>query len=403
MKVGSMFAGIGGFDLGFERAGFEVAWCIEIDKSAQEVLRRKFPNAKVYGDITEVDPDTLEKVDVICGGFPCQDLSVAGRRKGLAGERSGLFHEAMRIVRRLNPRVLVLENVTGLLSSNNGLDFATVIREVGEGWGCQEVAWRVLDSQFFGVAQRRRRVFVVASSDIGCAEEILALSEECGGNPPSRDEQGKDFAPDPSELPRADGEVGGRFISFAYQDIVGNLNACDAKQVQSQMVSENKFICMKEAIPIQDGREMQKSQNGFGIGDNGDPSYTIDTTGAQSVAVQHDLSVAYRKSRRAQTSEDDETWVDDGLANTLNGFDLGDVRTTHAVVGRMVVRRLTPEECCRLQGFPDDWNSWLSDSQRYRQLGNAVTVNVAEWIARRTMKALSEGARHAGDVEEDKP
>lgn len=437
MKVGSMFAGIGGFDLGFERAGFEVAWCIEIDKSAQEVLRRNFPNAKVYGDITEVDPDTLEKVDVICGGFPCQDLSVAGRRKGLAGERSGLFHEAMRIVRRLNPRVLVLENVTGLLSSNNGLDFATVIREVGEGWSCQEVAWRVLDSQFFGVAQRRRRVFVVASSDIGCAEQILALSEECGGNPPSRDEPRQEAGSASPVRSGADGEFGteGRFIPVTYQDIVGNLNACDAKQVQNQMVSENKFICMKEAIPIQDGREMQKSQNGFGIGEIGDPSYTIDTTGAQAVAVQQAIPIAYRKSRRAQTSDDDETLVDDGLANTLNGFDLGDVRTTHAVIGcdvyngvetmevsatvtsavgignasgpkaidRMVVRRLTPEECCRLQGFPDDWNSWLSDSQRYRQLGNAVTVNVAEWIARRTMKALSEGERHAGDVEEDKP
>ena len=133
MKVGSLFAGIGGFDFGFERAGFEVAWCVEWDRNAQNVLRARFPNAVVYGDIREVDPAQLAPVDVVCGGFPCQDLSVAGKRKGLAGERSGLFHDAMRIVRHLRPQLLVLENVPGLLSSNRGLDFATVLREVGEG------------------------------------------------------------------------------------------------------------------------------------------------------------------------------------------------------------------------------------------------------------------------------
>jgi len=199
MKVGSLFAGIGGFDLGFERAGFEVAWCVEWDKNAQAVLRKRFPNAKVYGDIREVDPDKLERVDVICGGFPCQDLSVAGKRAGLAGERSGLFHDAMRIVRRLRPSILVLENVPGLLSSNRGLDFATVLREVGEGWDCAEVGWRVLDSQYFGVAQRRRRVFVVAGTRVGCAEQILALAEGGSGDPPSRDKARQDASANAGE------------------------------------------------------------------------------------------------------------------------------------------------------------------------------------------------------------
>jgi len=123
-----MFAGIGGFDLGFERAGFHVSWCIEWDKHAQAVLRKRFPYATIYGDIREVDPAQLAPVDVVCGGFPCQDLSVAGKRAGLAGERSGLFHDAMRLIRKLNPKLLVLENVPGLHSSNRGLDFATVLR-----------------------------------------------------------------------------------------------------------------------------------------------------------------------------------------------------------------------------------------------------------------------------------
>ena len=109
MKVGSLFAGIGGFDLGFERAGFDVAWCVEKDEHAQKVLRARFPNAQIYGDITAVDPLSLCPVDVVYGGFPCQDLSVAGRRAGLKGERSGLFFDAMRIVRSVHPRLLVLE------------------------------------------------------------------------------------------------------------------------------------------------------------------------------------------------------------------------------------------------------------------------------------------------------
>lgn len=198
LSVGSLFAGIGGFDLGFHRAGFDVAWAAEWDKNAQKVLCRRFPGTTVYGDIREIDLDKLDPVDVICGGFPCQDLSVAGKRAGLAGERSGLFHDAMRIVRRLRPSVLVLENVPGLLSCNRGLDFATVLREVGEGWDCAEVAWRVLDSQFFGVAQRRRRVFIVAVRDprVGCAEEILALAESGGGNPSAKREAREGSASD---------------------------------------------------------------------------------------------------------------------------------------------------------------------------------------------------------------
>lgn len=457
MKVGSLFAGIGGFDLGFERAGFEVAWCVEWDKNAQAVLRKRFPNAQVYGDIREVDPDKLERVDVICGGFPCQDLSVAGKRAGLAGERSGLFHDAMRIVRQLRPSVLILENVPGLLSSNRGLDFATVLREVGEGWDCAEVGWRVLDSQYFGVAQRRRRVFVVAGSRVGCAEQILALTESGGGDPPSRDEARKEA---PSDAARC--FAGSRESAIAaplettahdysradgFNIVVGTID-CD---IPKQGV-QNSVAGHCRVIPIQDGRDIDKAQNGLGVGKHGDPSYTLDRTGAQCIAIQGNLigrdeggphgvgaredgtmytltktdihAVAFRKSKRAQTEDDDETWVDDGLANTLNGFDTGDTRTTHAVaygldeeqngavelMGTLkarkegggfeasvatpsLVRRLTPVECERLQGFPDGWTQIgtdkpTADTHRYKQLGNAVTVNVAEWIARRTMAWL---------------
>lgn len=402
--VGSMFAGIGGFDLGFERAGFRVAWCIEKDKRAQDVLRARFPGAIVYGDITEVDADTLEKVDVICGGFPCQDLSVAGKRAGLKGGRSGLFFDAMRIVRRLSPRLLVLENVPGLLSSNRGLDFAAVIREVGEGWDCQEVAWRVLDSQFFGVAQRRRRCFIVASAREGDASALLALDEGVPGDPPPRRAQGEDAASD---------AAGGSGVRGTWWDGSDRAASLTTRCHDQFMPDKANFA----AVVI--------DRAAYNQGENALYNPLIEERDVMpSLVARGPHAVAFRKSKRARSPTDDETWVEDGVANTLNRFDQGDTRTTHAVaidlfnqtetgdvhvplrtaqghgapavMSNMVVRRLTPVECERLQGFPDGWTDIDSkkptpDSRRYKQLGNAVTVNVAEWLARRAMSILNGG------------
>jgi DNA (cytosine-5)-methyltransferase 1 len=345
VKVGSLFAGIGGFDLGFERAGFEVAWCVEWDKNAQAVLRKRFPNAQVYGDIREVDPDKLESVDVICGGFPCQDLSVAGKRAGLAGERSGLFHDAMRIVRQLRPSILILENVPGLLSSNRGLDFATVLREVGEGWDCAEVGWRVLDSQYFGVAQRRRRVFVVAGSRVGCAEQILALAEGGEGDPPSRDEARQGTSSD---------AAGG----FA-----GSRESAIAAPLETQTIAFH---------PTQDPISSAERTHALGCGSK---------QGCATVAV----AFAQNQVGEIRTSETMSTIGTTGNASA---------RTTPKIISGMVVRRLLPVECERLQGFPDGWTQIgtdkpTADTHRYKQLGNAVTVNVVEWIARRTMAWLT--------------
>lgn len=540
-----MFAGIGGFDLGFERAGFTLAWCIEKDVHAQKVLAKRFPRAKIYGDITQVDETQIERVDVICGGFPCQDVSVAGKRAGLAGDRTGLFFDAIRLVRHINPSLLLLENVPGLLSSNNGHDFATVIREMGEGWDCAEVAWRILDSQYFGVAQRRRRVFIVASSAIGHAEQILALNESVCGDPPTRRAKGKNSATDIEvgvdpcfARRRAHGDyvldhIGSAMAARDYKDatdLVITESEVSATIAARFGISRNNYeecvVCSPIAV-----RTANTNANGHGIAE--DVTHTLDGAQGQAIAfhplqdpitsvdLTHALSgvgkngcasvaVAYRKSRRAQSSTDCETWVDDGLANTLNGFDSGDTRTTHAVcsiqgnlIGRveggpqgvsvnepmytltstdvhavavgvdlynncttgdihvplrtagghgapavlvdvipldlrnatrdadkldaqnrqgcgigkvgdpsptlsnhhtpgvlvapitgMVVRRLTPIECERLQGFPDGWTDIgtlskpSSDGNRYKQLGNAVTVNVAEWLAQRAMKCL---------------
>ena len=195
----SLFAGIGGFDLAMQRQGVKVVASVEIDKNCNKVLAQHFPNTKQFNDITEVKGSDLIEAGftpdrgIITGGFPCQDLSVAGKRAGLAGARSGLFWEAARIVEETQSNWFIIENVPGLLTSNSGADFGVVIGTMADlGYG---VAWRVLDAQYFGVPQRRKRVFIVGrrSSERGIAE-ILFKSEGLRRNPTQIIEARQDIA-----------------------------------------------------------------------------------------------------------------------------------------------------------------------------------------------------------------
>lgn len=175
LKVASFFAGIGGFDLGFERAGMEVVFQCEINKFGQSVLRKHWPDVLLAPDITKVTPEDIPlSANLWCGGFPCQDLSIAnqGKRRGLDGDRSGLFYEFARLVKERRPRWIVLENVPGLLNSHQGEDFRCVLKELDElGYG---VSWRVLDAKYFGTPQRRRRVYIVGSyGDLSSARVLF--------------------------------------------------------------------------------------------------------------------------------------------------------------------------------------------------------------------------------------
>jgi len=216
----SLFAGIGGFDLAMNRAGIKTVATVEIDRSAQGVLKKQFPECTHFDDVRNVTPNELlatgfdPRNGIITGGFPCQDLSIAGRREGLVGSRSGLFWEIIRLVESLKPKFVVLENVPGLLSSNNGRDMATVIRSLVQcGYG---VGYRVLDSQYFGVAQRRRRVFIVGCfGDNGTTpSKILAITESLFGNTKQGKPKGKDASTDvgkgsPVLLTMREGKTGG--------------------------------------------------------------------------------------------------------------------------------------------------------------------------------------------------
>ena len=367
MRVGSLFSGIGGFDLGAERVGGEVVWQCEIDKDARTVLAEHWPAVECFEDVREID-DRAPGVDVLCGGFPCQDLSVAGNRRGLAGERSGLFFEFMRVTGALAPRWVLIENVPGLLSSDDGRDMGTVLgtlADLGYGW-----AYRVLDAQFFGVAQRRRRVFIVGClGDAGSAAKVLFEPESCEGHPaPSREPRERITG---TLMAGSDGR-GWRI--GADEASTGQLVAVAFHQIQDPITSEDfapslgaKSNGMGVAYPLalrgrSDGAELEMGEEGvynaLRAGDGGSSRQNL---------------VAFSENQRGEVLETDYAHqLTTGGGKPRQGYP--------AVRQDMTVRRLTPLECERLQGFPDNWTACLSDSARYRTLGNAVAVPVAEYI-----------------------
>jgi DNA (cytosine-5)-methyltransferase 1 len=443
IRHGSLFSGIGGFDLGMDRAGMQTVWAVEIDPHCRRVLRHHWPGLHIENDIHDVGAHNLTPVDVITFGFPCQDLSVAGRRAGLAGNRSGLFWEAMRVVRELRPTLALVENVPGLLSSNGGRDMAAVLWGFLDA-GARDVGWAVLDAQWFGVAQRRRRVFVVGDFGGERAAEILALSDGLSGHPAPRREARQDVAGIlgggtgargwPNDLDRmtyiptqagtlaAGAHPSGFNGQDAYQDrlIAHMLRSKGADASEDGTGRGTPLVAFTNrgndtgasaetlragshgALPMV-VRTAQTSATGHGVAE--DVTHTLDGSGGQAVACVERTRVAGRNFE----AQDELAYA---LTNPGSG---GRTHSRSIVTPQMVVRRLTPRECERLQGFPDDWTlvprelkqrqtrvRWMSDSARYRMLGNAVCVNVAEWLGRRIVAALDE-VRIASADEEDAP
>ena len=232
MKAVSLFAGVGGFDLALERNGVEIVASVEIDKNARKILEKQFPNSKILEDVCHVTGDQLRELGfdsggIIVGGFPCQDLSVAGKRAGLSGARSGLFYEVARILKETQARYFILENVPGLLSSNKGADMGAVLGTLDDlGYS---VAWRVLDAQYFGVPQRRKRVFVVGSlgDDWRTPAEILAIAEGRAGYLEASQPKGKETAGSFADSAGESGAGVGNFelYDFPKESVSPTLNA----------------------------------------------------------------------------------------------------------------------------------------------------------------------------------
>ena len=234
MKAVSLFAGVGGFDLALTNNGAEVVASVEIDKHARKVLQKQFPNTTHLEDVKNVTGQQLFDLGfnadgIIVGGFPCQDLSVAGKRRGLAGERSGLFFEVVRLLEETKAKWFILENVPGLLSSNGGRDLGIVIGALAElGYG---VAYRILDAQYFGVPQRRRRIFIVGclGDDGRTPAKILSISEGRIGYLEKSNQPRKGS---PSTIARGLGASG----------IAGTLAARDYKGLAADDLMDNKAI-----------------------------------------------------------------------------------------------------------------------------------------------------------------
>lgn len=397
LTAGSLFSGVGGMDIGLEWAGFQHRFFAEIDPYCRAVLKARFPGVPVYEDVKDVDVDA-GYVDLLCGGFPCQDLSVAGKRAGLAGERSGLFFEFMRIVDALRPRAVLIENVEGLYSSGSpkGADFGVVLDSLAERGYL--ATWRTLDAQHFGVPQRRRRVFVcaIADGDPGAERigEVLAVAEGSGGDSPTSDPS---WPLTSSAAGRGAEGSGGR--------VVGALTGRNVTRLDDQCVGGGHIVpaITRKWAKGSGGPAGDEHQNLVWTGVGVNPSNTdiAGTLPSNQQGGQRTTDIAgayvYRKSRRAQSVEDAESWVDDGIANTLNQFDTGDTRTTHVVAGAPTVRRLTPTECERLMGWPDGWTDipWnkkdhAPDSRRYAACGNGVVAPVAYWIGARLAEVLRE-------------
>lgn len=428
VAIGSLFSGVGGCDLGLERAGHCVLWQVEYDKQARSVLRKHWPNVDIYEDVRDVGAGELSPVDLICGGFPCQDLSVAGRRAGLDGDRSGLWFEFHRIVRELRPRWVLIENVPGLRSSDGGRDLAVVVRGLAElGY---VGAFRSLDSQYFGVAQRRERIFLLACRDLGdgCPAEVLAIPEGVSGHPaPSREAREVVAGTLGSGANRTGGNRFGRGdldTSGAYPlaNTPPTKYRGDPHEGTDTLVASPVFRKAQKAHNPEDGERWEEAEHsgtlaGHGTttgeialafkpshytrGKDGAPNEVMPPLSADADKGDQDPLVMISARGGAQQ---DEFVGHDGITGALaHSSNSHGGHHQPKVFGGAVPRRLTPIECERLQGFPDNWTRYgvtdegeeieLADSPRYRMMGNAVTVNVAEWIGRRLAVCEAMGYR----------
>jgi DNA (cytosine-5)-methyltransferase 1 len=239
MRFVSLFAGVGGFDLGLERSGHTCVGQVEIDKHAQSVLARHWPDVPKHDDVTTAidwadEIGLTGNVDLVAGGFPCQDLSVAGKRAGLDGKRSGLFYDALAFAKAVKAKTILLENVPGLLSSNQGRDFGVLLTELADA-GYSNIEWRVLNSQFFGVAQRRRRVFIVASLGTEPFRTVLSECESSAGDFEAGNQEGQEVAGDVERSAGTSGARAGNFELYDFPDseVAPSLNALRARDTMA--------------------------------------------------------------------------------------------------------------------------------------------------------------------------
>ena len=384
MKLGSLFDGSGGFPLGGIIAGMTPVWSSEIEPFPIRVTEKRLPSVRHYGDVSKLNGADLEPVDVITFGSPCQDMSLAGKRAGLDGARSGLFFQAVRIIKEMRakygrPRFAVWENVRGALSSAGGEDFRRVLEELcrvkddaadvprpkkwqsaGLIWGDgYSVAWRVLDAQYWGVPQRRKRIYLVADFDGDSAGKILFESEGVSGHSEKMQAARKDFTR------CAQGSIG---------EAVGVLNDQGGSSIS---IEDNLSPTLRaethQHLPIVYGlgsynSEGMKSSNPYSDIYKADTARTLDINGGSPACNQGGMLVLFdnhRKDARYTGPCDASPTINSYLGTGgLNApLVVTDYKCPPVVNADWHVRMITPLECARLQGFPDWWTDGLTDSE----------------------------------------
>ena len=456
MKFIDFFAGIGGFRKGMKAAGNECVGFCEFDKWAvasytsmhliteeqrqylstltlkqrqKEILKDEYRNGEWYAnDIRRVYAGDIPKADCWCFGFPCQDISVAGKQTGFQGNRSSLFFRVMYLVGQLKeedkPTYLFIENVKNLLSVNGGWDFARLLIEM-EQWG-YDAEWQVLNSKDFGVPQNRERCFIIGHLRGRSTSKVFPIEGTDGKNSVQiiahKDGYRRNsqvFAPDGITETLDTGQGGGRghhvalpcFIDLSYQETELTNKARCLQARYNKGIANHKAEVSGVAIPVLTPDRAEKRQNGRRFKEDGEPMFTLTSQDRHGVATSlNPLGGLYAgaskefyrgiyegcfRCLKANTH-------DSGVALKLNVININSnkgifVKVSDELIVYAVwyekyqcyiaIRKLTPRECFRLQGWSDDYFEKAqfvnSDSQLYKQAGNGVTVTVIEAIARK--------------------
>jgi DNA (cytosine-5)-methyltransferase 1 len=390
LKYLSVCSGIEAATVAWHPLGWQAVGFSEIEKFPSQVLAHHYPDVPNFGDMTKFKEWNLESnIDVFVGGTPCQSFSVAGLRKGLDDPRGNLMLTYLAIADKLRPRWLVWENVPGVLSSNGGKDFGTFLGGLGElGYG---FAYRVLDAQYFGVAQRRRRVFVVGYlGDWRRAAAVLFERHSLSGNPAPRRQKGERIAKSTERSPIYGGSD---------KDISNTVTSKWAKGSQMHVAQPVFFEPRSpDGVPrIYPMEGAAPTLNTMGGGQREPcvthPAICLMDQGGSVMNVEHDMTGTLR--RETHGHEPIITVGFDAYNNDVTGdvsktIDTGqDYHHVPNVMQQMAVRRLTPKECERLQGFPDNYTDIqpkgkpTPDGPRYKALGNSMAVPVMAWIGKR--------------------
>lgn len=397
LRLGSLFDGSGGFPLAAIICGIKPIWASEVEPFPIRVTQKNLAQVKHLGDIKDIDGSEIEHVDIISFGSPCQDLSIAGKRDGLKGSKSNLFYEAIRVIKEMRcktngkyPRYLLWENVPGAFSSNKGEDFRCVLEEItrikdstvklprpsrwqsaGEILGDNfSLAWRVLDAKYFGVPQRRRRIFLVADLDGRSSREILFEQKSLSGDTSEgcdKEKRNTRAIKEGFNKTICLNDQGGERMDF-YSDESGTLRASGGI---APFVFENHSQDSRYKGPL---KETQTLASNLGQGGNNQPfvvydirqtsentknerhniyecdvSRTIDTSG--NTPTRNQGGVAIVEDIYTMSKNSHFTKADKNISSSLVATDYKDP----PLVNQRLVRRLTPRECGRLQGFPDYW------------------------------------------------